>query len=133
MVLLVVLTVVAALTPGVSRAIAHSRVNRALNMVAAQFYLAQSIAGRQHAPVKVFVSAPLKTIFIKDAATDSTLQVRRFGSDSEFSLAGLMATPGNVYVLPTGMTNTVITVTVGDASYRGQVRMSRAGQIRIMH
>jgi type II secretory pathway pseudopilin PulG len=132
MVLLIVLIVVAALTPGVSRALAHARVNRAANVVAAQFYLAQSMAGRQHRPVTMLVSPGAKTITIKDAVPDTTLLVRRFGSDSEFSLLALSATPATVYILPTGMANTSVTVTVGDASYQQRVLMTRAGQIRIL-
>jgi len=132
MVLLIVLTVIAALTPGVTRSIAHARVNRAANVVAAQLYLAQSLAGRQHSPVTMLVSPGAKTITIEDAVTDSTLLVRRFGSDSEFNLLSLSASPATIYVLPTGMSNASITVTVGDPSYQQQVWMSRAGQIRIL-
>jgi type II secretory pathway pseudopilin PulG len=132
MVLFIVLTVIAALTPGVSRSIAHARVNRAANVVAAQLYLAQSMAGRQHQPVTMIVSPGAKTITIEDAVTDSTLVVRRFGSDSEFNLLSLTASPATIYVLPTGMANASITVTVGDPSYQQQVWMSRAGQIRIL-
>lgn len=132
MVLLIVLTVVAALTPGVSRSLSHARVNRAANVVAAQFYLAQSMAGRQHQPVTLIVDPDSKTITIQDAVTDSTLLVRRFGSDSEFNLLSLSASPATIYMLPTGMASASITVTVGDPSYQQQVWMSRAGQIRIL-
>ena len=132
MVLLIVLVVIAALTPGLNRALAHARVNRAANVVAAQFYLAQSMAGRQHKPVTMLVSPGAKTITIKDAVSDTTLLVRRFGSDSEFNLLSLSASPATVYVLPTGMASASITVTVGDPSYQQQVWMSSAGQIRIL-
>jgi type II secretory pathway pseudopilin PulG len=132
MVLLVVLTVVAALTPGVTRALNHARVNRAANVVAAQFYLAQSMAGRQHRPVRVVVSPGAKTVVIIDAVSDSTLLVRRFGQDSEFNLLALSASPPSVYMLPSGMASVSVTVTVGDPSYQQQVWMSRAGQIRIL-
>jgi len=132
MVLLIVLTVVAALTPGVTRALNHARVNRAANVVAAQFYLAQSMAGRQHQPVKLLVSPGAKTITLSDAASDSPLLVRSFGGDSEFNLLALSASPATAYILPSGMASASVTVTVGDPSYQQQVRMSRAGQIRIL-
>jgi type II secretory pathway pseudopilin PulG len=132
MVLLIVLVVVAALTPGVTRSVNHARVNRAANVVAAQFYLAQSMAGRQHRPVTMLVSPGAKTITISDAGTNATLLVRRFGADSEFNLLSLSASPATVYVLPTGMASASVTVTVGDPSYQQQVWMSRAGQIRIL-
>jgi type II secretory pathway pseudopilin PulG len=132
MVLFIVLILVAALTPGVSRALAHARVNRAANVVAAQFYLAQSMAGRQHKPVTMLVSPGAKTITISDAVTSTALLVRSFGKDSEFNLLALSATPATVYILPTGMANASVTVTVGDPSYQQQVLMTRAGQIRIL-
>lgn len=132
MVLLVVLTVVAALTPGVTRTLNHARVNRAANVVAAQFYLAQSMAGRQHSPVVLQVSSGAKTITISDAVTSNVLLRRSFGQDSEFNLLALSAAPASVYILPSGMTSASVTVTVGDPSYQQQVRMSSAGQIRIL-
>ncbi len=133
MVLLIVLTVVAALTPGVSRSLSHARVNRAANVVAAQFYMAQSMAGRQHRPVTMLVSPGAMTITISDAVSPFTVLVtRRFGSDSEFNLVALSAVPATVYLLPSGMASASVTVTVGNASYQQQVRMTKAGQIRIL-
>jgi Tfp pilus assembly protein FimT len=133
MVLLIVLAVVAALTPGVSRTLTHARVNRAANVVAAQFYMAQSMAGRQHRPVTMLVSPGAKTITISDAVTPFTVFVtRNFGSTSEFNLLALSASPATVSILPTGMASASVIVTVGDASYKQQVRMTKAGQIRIL-
>lgn len=132
MVLLIVLTVVAALTPGVTRSLTHARVNRAANVVAAQFYLAQSMAGRQHKPVTLVVSPGAKTITISDAATSTVLVTRQFGSTSEFNLLALSAIPATVYILPSGMASSGDTVFVGDASYNQKVYMSKAGQIRIL-
>jgi Tfp pilus assembly protein FimT len=133
MVLLIVLTVVAALTPGVSRSLSHARVNRAANVVAAQFYMAQSMAGRQHRPVSMLISPGAKTITISDAVTPFTVLVTRdFGSTSEFKLLAFSASPAIVYVLPSGMASASVTVTVGDPSYQQQVRMTKAGQIRIL-
>lgn len=134
MVLIVVATVVGALTPSVVRQLTHARVNRAANVVAADFYLAQSLAGRQHAPVTMVFSPGAKTTTISDAASGTTLYTRRFGIESEFKLSGgeFAASPATVQVLPNGMSNVSVTVTVGGASYQKQVRMSRAGQIRII-
>jgi type II secretory pathway pseudopilin PulG len=133
MVLLIVLTVVAALTPGVSRTLTHARVNRAANVVAAQFYMAQSMAARQHRPVTMLVSPGAKTITISDAVPpNAVFLVRHFGSDSEFNLLALSAVPANVYILPSGMASSGDTVFVGDASYSQKVYMSKAGQIRIL-
>ena len=132
MVLLVAAVVLAALTPGVVRTLKHSRVNRAANAISAQFYLAQSLAGRQRKPVTVTVSTATRTIVIADAVSRDTLAMTSFGLDSDFKLAALSATPPVVYLLPSGLANASIVVDVGDASYRQQVRMTRAGQVRIL-
>jgi hypothetical protein len=107
-------------------------VNRAANVVAAQFYLAQSMAGRQRRPVNMLVSPGAKTITISDAVSATVLLTRAFGKDSEFNLLALSATPATVYILPSGMANASVTVTVGAPSYQQQVLMTRAGQIRIL-
>lgn len=132
MVLMIVGLVIAALTPGVVRTLSHGRVDRAANAVSAQFYLAQSLAGRQRKPVTVTISAAAKTVVIADAVTSTVLSTRYFGSESEFKLPALTATPATVYVLPSGLVNAAILVDVGDASYRQQVRMTKAGQVRIL-
>lgn len=132
MVLLIVATVVGALAPSVARQLSHARVNRAANVVAADFYLAQALAGRQYAPVRMVFSPGAKTTTIEDAATGNRLYTRDFGPESEFKLPAFSASPASVQVLPNGTTNTSVTVTVGNAAYQRQVRMTRAGQIRII-
>ena len=133
MVLLIVATILAALTPGVTRTLSHARVNRAANVVAAQFYVAQSLAGRQRKPVKLTVSPGAKTITITDAGSATRLAIRYFGSNSDFKLPSLTAKPDTVVTIrPNGMANIRIVVNVGDASYKQQVRMTLAGQIRIL-
>ena len=132
MVLLVVATILAALTPGVIRTLSHARVNRAANVVAAQFYVAQSLAGRQRRPVWLTVNRGAKTIAITDAVSATRLAIWYFGLDSEFRLPSLTAAPDSVRILPNGMANVSIVVDVGDASYKQRVRMTKAGQIRIL-
>lgn len=132
MVLMIVGIVMAALTPGVVRTLEHSRVNRAANAVAAQFFLAQSLAGRQRKPVRVEISAANKTITITDVVTSTRLSIRYFGTEGDFRLRALTATPTMVSVLPSGMSSASILVDIGDPTYRQQVRVTRAGQIRIL-
>jgi type II secretory pathway pseudopilin PulG len=132
MVLMIVGIVLAALTPGVVRNLEHSRVDRAANAVAAQFYLAQSLAGRQRKPVRVAVSAANKTITITDAVTLTVLSTRYFGTEGDFRLRALTATPATVNVLPNGMSSASILIDVGDPTYQQQVRVTRAGQVRIL-
>lgn len=130
-VLLIVATIVGALTPSVSRQISHARVNRAANIVAADFLLAQSLAGRHHKPVRLTFSSTAKTTTVADP-TSTTLLTRRFGADSDFMLQTFSATTTSVLVLPSGMANTSVTVTVSSLGYTRQVRMTRAGQVRVL-
>ena len=133
MVLLIVATVIGALTPGVVRTISRARINRAANVVASQFYLAQSMAGRQRRPVTLTVDTTTKTITIADGVSPfATLTVRQFGSTSEFRITAFSASRTSVYLLPNGMANAADTVSLGDGTYAQRVCVSRAGQIRIL-
>jgi len=133
MVLLIVATVVGALTPSVVRTISHARVNRAANVVAADLMLAQSLAGRQHLPVVVAIDSTNRQHTINQPPPANTnLITRRFGVDSEFRLARYMGTPASILILPNGTGSSALTVTVGDASYFRTVKMSRAGQVRVL-
>ena len=132
MVLLIVLVVIGTLTPSVMRQITHSRINRAAGAVAADFYLAQSLASSARAPVRIVFSATAKTAFIRRGSPDTVLQRRYYGTDGEFKLPSFSATPDSILVLVNGMTSGSITVSLSDGTYTRQVRMSRAGQIRIL-
>jgi type II secretory pathway pseudopilin PulG len=131
MVLLIIATVVGALTPSVIRTISHARVNRAASVVAADFFLAQSMAGRQHSPVVVTFDPTNKLTTIA-LTSGTTLVTRRFGTDSEFKLSSYSASPASVVVLPSAMASAQVTVTVSDGSYSRQVRMTRAGFVRVL-
>ena len=132
-VLLIVAVVIGALTPGVVRQLSHSRTNRAASMVAASFFQAQSLAGRQHVPVIIaFNSTSMLMTISQPPPTSTVLVTRRFGSDSEFKLTAISAAPTAVMVLPNGMASGSVTVTLSGGSYSRQVRMTRAGQVRVM-
>lgn len=133
MVLTIVAAVVGALAPSVRRQLMHARVNRAASVVAGDFFLAQSIAGRQRVPVSITFDDTGKNTSITDSRSSTTVLVtRRFGPGSDFNLVTFAASPTTVMVLPNGMATTTVTVTLGDGTYQRQVRMSRAGQVRIL-
>lgn len=133
MVLLIVVVVVGALTPAVVRQITHARVNRAANVVAADFFLCQALAGRQHSPVTLALDSVAMTSTITNPfPTSTTLFTRHFGKDSEFKLSVLRSSVAGVQILPNGMVNASVTITIGDGSYTRQVRMTRAGQVRVL-
>ena len=131
MVLLIIATVVGALTPSVIRTISHARVNRAASVVAADFYQAQSLSARSRKPVRVTVDSTARSVTLADAQTGSTLTVRHFDVTSEFKLPRLFGTPASILVFPSAMSSVAIAVTVGDATYFRIVNVSRAGQVRI--
>ena len=131
MVLLIVATVIGALAPSVVRQISHARVNRAANVVAADFFQAQSLAGRQQKPVVFTVDSSARTITVASAA-GTTLYTRRLGLDSEFKLTTLIATVSPILILPNGTASTSTTVSIASTGYSRQVRMSRAGQVRVL-
>jgi type II secretory pathway pseudopilin PulG len=131
-VLLIVATVLGALTPSVRRSLSRARANRAANVVAADFYLAQSLAARQFQPVVVTFDSDSMLTTITNAATGATLYTRRFGTESEFKLSSFSASVASVLVLPNGMANTGVTVTLSAAGYTKQITMTRAGQVRIV-
>ena len=133
MVLLIVAVVIGALTPGAIRTISHARINRAVNVVASQFYVAQSMAGRQRRPVTLTVDSTLKTITIADAVSPFTqLTQRQFGDGSEFRIKRFWASRTSVSFLPNGMVNAADTVSLSDGTYTKRVHVSQAGQIRIL-
>jgi type II secretory pathway pseudopilin PulG len=132
MVLLIVATVVGALTPSVIRQISHARVNRAATSVASDFFLAQSMAGRQHFPVLVVFDTTNKTTTITQPPPASTTLIsRHYGSDSEYHLITYVASLQSVEVYPNATGNSAITVTLSDGTYTRHVKMSRAGFVRI--
>lgn len=131
MVLLIIATVVGALTPSVVQQITHARINRATRVIAADFYLAQSTASRTRKPVSMTVDSAARTVTMTDTQSAATLSTRQFGTTSEFKLKQLYSVPATIIVFPSGMMNASVSVTVGDPSYRRYINVSRAGQIRI--
>lgn len=134
MVLLIVVVVVSSLTPSVLNILTHSRINRAAGAIAADFYLAQTLAGRQHAPVRVILSTSAKTLIIRSRG-DTVLQLRYYGTEGEFKIPSITTTIDSVQVLPNGMANSSITVTLSDGRstpFIRSVKMTSAGQIRMI-
>jgi hypothetical protein len=130
-VMVITITILGILAPAVRRQIMRSRVNRAARVVAADLYLAQGLSSRAREPVRFLVDSLTRTMDIR-LLNDSVLSRRLYGDDGEFKLASVSGAPAQFLVLPSGMTSATATVSLSDGSYVRQVRISRAGQIRIL-
>lgn len=132
-VLLIVMIIVGTLTPTVQTQLMHTRINRAARAAAADLYLAQALAQRERQPVTVTVDSTTKMITLSIANPDTVLQRRPYGTEGEYKLPELYAAPGSIAVFPNGMSNSTITISMSDGTFTRQVRMSRAGQILVLH
>jgi Tfp pilus assembly protein FimT len=100
-------------------------------VVAADLQLAHSMAARQRRPVVIQVDTVRRWIRVNDVAVSTTVySERRLGTDSEFGLTRLTASPAQVVVYPTGIANNSIDITLRSGDQVRLVRMTRAGQIR---
>ncbi len=133
--LVVVLAVMAILTsvafwrPGPS--IRRAKVHRSASTLAADLQYAQLVAARQRKPVVIIFSEPLKSYLIRDTDSATIFRERYLGQDTEFGLDVLEANPTTVEIFPNGVVRSAADFTVEINDYRRNVRISRAGQIRI--
>lgn len=132
-VLVIVAAIIGAMAPAVRTQLLRARVNRAAGIAAADLYLAQALAARQRQPIRVLFNQAAKTVTLKlTSPPDSTVQVRYYGAGSEFNVPLFTATPDTVQVLPNGMANGSVVLQLSDGRYTREIRMSRAGQIRVV-
>ena len=131
--IIIIFVIAAALMPRFGLILGHARVNRAANVVAAELMLAQTLAGRQHAPVMVAVDSDSVYLRISQPPPAGTvLRTTWFDPASDVHLAALAATPTSVEVMPNGTASATMVVTVGSVTdYYHQVTMTLAGQVRI--
>lgn len=130
MVLTIVLVVVGSLMPTTQGILSRSRINRAANVGAADFYLAQTQASRLRVPVTITLNT--STRILRITTSNDTLLTRYYGSESDFNVSSVTASPASIIVLPSGMTSAQMTLTLSNGTYQRRVRISRAGQIRIL-
>lgn len=132
-VIILVFVIAAIMVPRFGVVLGHARVNRAANVIAADLMLAQTMAGRQHAPVVVTIGSDSLYLRISQPPpSDSVLRTYYFDPTSDFHLAALSATPASIQVMPNGTTTGSMVVTIGSASdYYHQVTITLAGQVRV--
>ena len=126
---LVTTVAVVALGPAVE----HAKVRSAANVVAGDLQYAQALAVRERRPISVVVDAVSMQLVIRDRDKITVVhRTRVLGSGSEFSLDLLSATAPSVDLFPNGLAGWTLTVTLGLRGFSRQVRVTRAGQIRIL-
>ncbi len=135
--LLVVVIIGILIAVGVWRmgpALERAKVRRVISVMAGDLQYAQLMAARDRQPV-VFIVIPSAQAYLIRSRTDSTTIYReRFiGPDTDYAAETLSASPGNTLeIYPNGVARQTTTFTVGRNAYQRQVRITRAGQIRIV-
>jgi prepilin-type N-terminal cleavage/methylation domain-containing protein len=114
-------------------ALQHARIRQVAATVSADLQYAQMIAARQREPVVVIFNPSLKLILIR--SRDGTTEFRRrfMGPGTEYGLTSMAVTPTTtVEVFPNGIATETITVTASAPGYTRRVRLTRAGQVRVL-
>ncbi|MFQ5703263.1 MAG: Tfp pilus assembly protein FimT/FimU [Gemmatimonadales bacterium] len=124
-----ILTSIAIIKVGPS--LERARVRRSANLIVADLQYAQMIAARQGKPVVIITSEPLKSYIIRNAADTTIFRERYFGDDTPFELKKLKADPKNFLVFPNGVVKKNSKFKVEVNKYKWEVKLTRAGQIRL--
>lgn len=110
----------------------HARVNRAATVLATDLRYAQMLAVRQRTPIAVLALSSVKGYLIRERDGAVVYRERFLGPESEFDLDSFSGSPTSVELFPNGVATGSITFTLGLLGYQRQVRMTRAGQVRII-
>ncbi len=120
----------AIVVPNFGKALTASRVKNAAAVLRADMERAFSLASRQGRPVRIVVDESARVYRIENRDDAEVLYERRFGADSEFPLATLMATPTEVEVFPNGLASGPLEMTLKAGDQTMRVRMTRTGLVR---
>ena len=117
----------------VGGAISRSKVDRAASVVAADFELAFSTAGRLRQPVRLTTNFANKTYQLNDVLNGGALRFSRdLGVNSQFVVDSIRFTPDTVRVLPPGRGSNPIQADIWAGGKTRRVTMSTAGFVRIV-
>lgn len=114
-------------------ALEHANVRAAANVVAGDLQYAQMLAVRYRKPIAVIVASATKQYLIRDRDDATTVyRTRLLGPDTDFGLDELTSSPTSVELFPNGVARETMIMTLGLNGFQRQVRLTRAGQIRIL-
>ena len=114
-------------------ALEHEKVRGAAGILIADLQYAQAMSARQREPVVVIVNQSLKMYMVRDRSGTTVYRERFMGEDSDYDLDKLQINPSNsVELFPNGTATEATTFTLEIDGYTRQVRLSRAGQVRML-
>ncbi len=117
----------------VAPAVEHAKVRSAANVVAGDLQYAQALAVRERRPISVVVDSAAMQLLIRDRdLVTKVYRTRVLGPGTDFSLDQVSMTGGSVELFPNGVAGSTITVTLGLNGFQRRVKLTRAGQIRII-
>jgi type II secretory pathway pseudopilin PulG len=115
-------------------ALERTKLRRGTTILAADLQYAQMVSARQRTPVVFVVDEALQSYLIRDRAGTTIYRQRFLGADTDYGLESLVAEPQDaVEVFPTGVALANMTFTLGIKDEERQVKLTRAGQIRVLH
>ncbi len=114
-------------------AVLHANVRAAANVVAGDLQYAQNLAVRYRKPIAVIVASATKQYLIRDRDDATNVyRTRLLGPETDFGLDELTSWPTSVELFPNGVARETMVVTLGLGGFQREVRLTRAGQIRIL-
>ncbi len=111
----------------------RTKVQRAATMLVADLQYAQLQAVRLRTPVVLLVDGTTRGYLIRERDTPTVHRERQLGSATDFDLDFLSANPGDVEFFPNGVAREGTLFTLRRRGYERQVRVTRAGQVRIQN
>jgi len=111
----------------------HAKVRRTAAILSADLQYAQGLAARQRKPVVVIFNPSLRFYIIRDRGSAVVYRQRFVGDETDYGVETLTSNPSSaVEFFPNGAARTTTTFTIGVKSYQRQVRLTQAGQIRLL-
>lgn len=118
--------------PTVGRSLARMKLDRAATVVAADLRLGPSLAARQKAPIRMTVDASGRSYTIADRTSGTVLLARHMAPGTEYDVSLMLTAPSQVDFYPNGIASDTMRITIRSAGQTRIVRMTRAGQVRIL-
>jgi type II secretion system protein H len=121
---------------GLLPALEREKVRSAAGVIVADMQYAQMLAARQREPVAVIFNESLRMYVIKERGGATVFRERFLGDDTDYDLEAMQIEVDSgkdleVEIFPNGVATKTVTVTIGIKDYVRQVKLSRAGRVRM--